>query len=441
MRVADRGRAAGLLAALAGCTARDGESSAPELVETPRRSCRATAAPSQVELQRPGAAATISGRNFIYAWRRRGDDVDVVIVSLDARGELSIVPVPVPYADSVAMGGDAGGLVIVWVPLRGTGTLLRVALAEDGALQPGTPVALPGVAWGWPGQLRVEGSRAVLRHTLATAEQTAGETVDLTIDLTAQQVVSTAKVVHGEADLCEAGGCTKIGMTRAADGGGPGRLRVRDVEVDVASKCPAFYVIAGRDEQIVVAPGDPWRAVRVAAGDVGEVKLDPGLAAAAGCGPMLYEFPSVDSPGLIDGTRARSLLRWDPRARVFGRREALPDSAYDMNVRAEHPDGVIEVGWSGWSGMAHDPAADPEGQRIYFKHWEFADGTVQLLRRTDGRWEAVDAATLPLANARGTFHDGYTPVVLRNGLHASVLLAPNGGSEPAWFMPYLTACG
>jgi len=106
VRVADRGRAAGLLAALAGCTARDGESSAPELVETPRRSCRATAAPSQVELQRPGAAATISGRNFIYAWRRRGDDVDVVIVSLDARGELSIVPVPVPYADSVAMGGD-----------------------------------------------------------------------------------------------------------------------------------------------------------------------------------------------------------------------------------------------------------------------------------------------------------------------------------------------
>lgn len=436
------------LLALAGCSTREpevGESAAPVAPEIgPRRGCRATAAAFKVQLSRPGPVATIDGRDFVYFWRRSGSEVEVVLASLDARGELVMTAVPVPYAPSVAIGADAGGLVLVWVELKEKGTLLRVALAEDGSLRPGAPVVMPAIAWGWPAKITSDGKQATLVHTLATEQQSAGATVQYTIDLASAQVVATTTPVSGEERVCDAGGCTTIAMTRASNGGGPGRLRVAGpggaVEVEVDSACPAHYVIEAEGERVIVAPGAPWRAITASSTRVEEVKIR-GLAGDASCGHTMYELPMPARPGLLDGTRERSLLRWDPVKRVFGRREALPDPGYDRTVRAGHVDGVIEVGWKGWSGMAHDPEHDPEGQRIYFEHWSFEGGTVKLLRPTEDRWDAVDAVTLPLADVHGTFHDGYTPVILRSGVHAAVLLAPGGGPEETWVVPYLRPCG
>lgn len=434
------------LLALAGCSAREpeaGESAAPVATELgPRHGCRATAAPFKVPLQRPGPVAAVGVRDFAYFWRRTGSDVEVVLASLGARGELVITPVPVPYAPTVAIGADPGGLVLVWTEPKEKARLLRVAVAEDGALQPGAPVVLPAIAWGWPAKLTSNGRQATLVHTLASEQQSAGATVQYTIDLASAQVVATTTPVPGEQQFCDAGGCTTIVMTRAADGGGPGRLRVAGpggaVEVEVDSTCPAHHVIEAEGERVIVAPGARWRAIAASSTRVEEVRVGPGLGQEA-CRPALYEFPMTARPGLLDGTRERWLLRWDPVKRVFGRREALPDPGYDA-VRAAYIDGVIEVGWKGWSGMAHDPEHDPEGQRIYFAHWSFEGGVVKLLRPTEDRWDAVDAVTLPLADVHGTFHDGYTPVILRNGVHAAVLLAPGGGADDAWAVPYLRPC-
>jgi hypothetical protein len=349
-------------------------------------------------------------------------------------------PVPVPYADPTAIGGDAGGLVIVSVPLKGTGTLLRVALAGDGTLRPGSPTPLPEVAWGWPGEITSDGARAVLVHSLATPEQTRGATVAYTIDLATRRVIASVQPPAGATVRCEADACTTItvdGATarvvrRAASG-------EQALSVAITSGCPTFYGIAAA-EPVFVAPGEPWRAVVAGASGVREATIDRSLAGDPGCGAALSEFPSRAHPGVIEGTRARALLRWDPRGGVFGGREALPDPGFDRTVRADHPDGVIEVGWTGWQGMTHSPT-DAQGRRRYYEVWSFDGGQVALLRREGGRWTAVDAAPLPVAHAEGEFGDGYMPAVLRHGLHAGVLLAVDGGGAEGWYQPYLRPCG
>lgn len=457
MRPGRTGGLAGLgLAALA-CTARGPEPEAtvppPTVTEPaatrepavaaapaiagPRRSCKASAPASQQALSRVGGAVTIDGRTFAPAWRGTGAAVETVIVALDADGGLVVTPVPVPYADPRAIGGDAGGLVIVTVPNKGTGRLLRVALGEDGQLRPGTSTRLPEVAWGWPQELFLMKGRAVLVHTLATKEQSLGTTVLHTIDVAAGRVLASETLLGRGLVRCDADGCTTVTIMGAeaqvARGG-------REATLAIGSTCPAVYAIAGANEQVFVVPGDPWRALRVAGTKIETVAIDEGLAPMPGCGTALYEFPSTARPGLIEGTRTRTLLRWDARRGVFGARERLPDPGFDRTALADHPDGVIEVGWTGWRGMTHSPT-DSRGMRRYYEAWSFDGGQVALLRHADGAWTAIDAAPLALAHAEGTFHDGYMPTILRHGLHAAVLLAPEGGGDPAWFQPFLRPCG
>jgi hypothetical protein len=447
------------LALFAACTGRGPEATAPaatdELrtvepaavvapeVEAPRASCLASAAAGQHPLVRVGTPVAIGERTFAYGWRQVGADVEVVIVSLAGDGAPVITPVPVPYADPTAIGADGRGLVIVSVALKGTGTLLRVTLGEDGVLRAGTPMPLPDVAWGWPAKITSDGARAVLVHTLATTEQTLGRTVIHTIELASGRVVASTWPPAGATMDCDTLACTTIALEKGSGRAGftwvgPGGRE--DRAVAVASACPAFYAIEAAG--LYVGPGDPWRAMQVTATapHLTEVAIDRSLAAVPGCGSTLYPFPSALWPGVIEGTRARSLLRWDTGLRTFGAREPLPDPGFDRTILADHTDGVIEVGWTGWHGMQHSPT-DAQGRRRYFEHWSFDGGRVALLRRERGQWAAVDAVPLALGAAEGTFHDGYFPVVLRHGLHAAVLLAPQGGGDPAWFQPYLRPCG
>jgi hypothetical protein len=71
--------------------------------------------------------------------------------------------------------------------------------------------------------------------------------------------------------------------------------------------------------------------------------------------------------------------------------------------------------------------------------WTFAGGLVRLLRRQGRGWVAVDPRPFPLREASGKGY-GYAPVILRNGLHAAVLLAPGSGTDLAWFQPYRAPC-
>jgi hypothetical protein len=415
----------------------------------PRRSCRSTRAPSRHPLVRPGSPVRINERTFALAWRQTGASVETVIVSLDARGGLVVTPIPTPFADPQAIGGDKGGLVIVSVATRGTGTLLRVALDADGALHPGTPTPLPEVVWGWPARILSDGSRATLEHTLSTPEQTLGGVVLHTIDLAARRVVATSMSPARAQWACTPGACTRVELTPTPKGPARARFVRRGLnggettrEITVNSGCPAFYAIEGTAGPVFVAPGDPWRAVWVANAPpfLREAALDPALAPVPGCGSVLYPFASDARPGVIDGYRGpRTLLRWDAARHVFGARETLPRLDFERSASAAHPDGVIEVGWHGGSGMQHSPT-DAKGHRIYFKHWYFRGGQVSLLRHEHGRWSAHDTAPLPLAEASGSTHDGYEAVVLRNGLHAAVLLAPQGGGDKAWLQPYLAPC-
>jgi hypothetical protein len=420
--------------------------------DPPRRSCPASVAPSEHPLARALHRAEIGERTFVVAWRRRGHDVDTVIVALDERGELVVAPLPVPFADSLAVGADAGGLVIVSVPLRGTGSLLRVALRPDGGLEAGAATPLPEVAWGWPATILSDGTRAFLRHDLATPEQTRGDTVLHTIDLQTRRVVATATVPPGATLHCDGGGCTTIALDRAAADRTPAHARLvhrtraggeERLEFDLAGACPGLYELDAAGERVVVGAGDPWRAVTIAPAPpfLREAAVDPALVPAPGCGPTLYPFASARHPGLVDGHQApRSLLRWDPARRTFGARDALPDMSHWQSERYLHEDGVIEVEWTAGSGMQHSPT-DARGVRRYYRHWYFESGQVALLRREHGRWTRLDPAPLPLAGASGTMQGGYHPTLLRHGLHAAVLLAPEGGPEDAWLQPYLAPCG
>lgn len=329
-----------LLAAPLACGGRAVESSRaapePELAPEPRRpdptpavaprlSCRSAAAPVTQPLARVQEPVQIGERGFAVAWRRVGAEVETVIVSLDARGELAVTPIPVPPSDPLAIGADAGGLVIVSVPLRGTGVLLRVALAADGLPRPGAPTPLPEVVWGWPATIDSDGARAQLRHAWATPDQTVGGETLYTIDLAVGRVVASS-------------------------------------------------------------PAPP------------------------------REDPAPQRPG-----------------------EPPVPQGHSRSLRATHPDGLIQVTWDGGSGMTHSPT-DERGQRRYYKHWYFNGGEVSLLRYERGQWVGLDPAPLALAAAEGMMDTGYHPVVLRNGLHAAILLAAQGGGEPAWFQPYLAPC-
>lgn len=425
------------------------EVAASPVVE-PMRSCPARAAAERHPLSNVTQAVQIGDRSFVRAWRRVGSEVETVIASLDERGALSVVPVPVPPADPLAIGADSGGLVIVSVPTRGTGTLLRVELGADGALRPGTPRALPEVVWGWPGQIESDGARAWLHHTTATAQQNIGESVIYTIDLAEGRVVATAKPGAGSEVTCRADACTTRTIVPSNDRG-PARAtfvrRARDgsettLAVDVRSTCPQFYEIDAADGPVWVASGEPWRAVRSAASApfLREAAIHSTLAPVPGCGWMLVPFPSTTHPGLISQDRVqRLLLPWDAAHETFGEGEVLPSIDFPRAVYGTHSDGVIEVTWSGGAGMMHSPT-DERGSRRYFKHWQFDGGRVTLLRRERGRWRAIDPAPLALAEAEGTFHDGYMPAILRRGAHAAVLLAPEGGSDEALFQPFRAPC-
>ncbi len=412
--------------------------------DPPRTSCRSKVAARTYTLSRATVTTEVAGRTFALAWRRTGADVETVLASLDAAGALVVTPVPVPYADPSALGGDPRGLVILSVAHRGHGTLLRVDLGEDGSLRPGKPAPLPAVAWGWPHRIESDGAIATVHHTRSTPDQTRGGETIYTIDLATRRVLTTTAAPTGTTH-CHAGACTTVDVLRVEDGPGRATLtRAGDparLELPIASTCPTLYPVPSGDDLVLVGPGDPWRAALVSTTPpfLREAAIDPSLPAMPGCGRALYAFPSAAHPGLLDGWRGpRTLLTYDPARRTFGAAEALPEQSYDRSIHAPHPDGVIEVAWNGGSGMMHSPS-DGEVRR-YFEHWYFNGGQVALLRREAGRWRLTDVAPLALREAEGTFHDGYSPLVLRHGLHAAVLLAPEGGGEEAWFQPYLAPC-
>ena len=283
-------------------------------------SCLATAPPEQRALSGVGPPVEIGERTFAYAWRWSPDsEVASVIVSLAADGSLIETPLDVPFADPKTFGVGPDELLMISVPMHGTGRLVRIAVGADGALVPGAAEPVPDVAWGWPSVLTSDGTRATLIHSLAAPDQTIASTVSLTIELASRKVIAT--------------------------------------------------------------------------------------------GPA----PSVE-PREIKQVVASS----------FGQSERHP-----------FRDGLIEVGWDGGHQLAHSPT-DREVRR-YFEHWQFTGGQVRLLRETGGRWTAIDPMPLPLHDANGTMHTGYTPVVLRHGAHAAVLLAPDG-HDLAWFQPYRMPC-
>ena len=283
-------------------------------------SCLARTPARDIALGTVGATVKIGERTFALAWRWiDAANVDSVIIGLDDRGELVETPVAVPYADPHVLGAGPDGLLVVSVPLHGTGTLLRIALQHDGTLVPGTAVPLPEVAWGWPLALVADGKTATLRHALASPDQTIDREVSISIDL------ASAKVTG-------------------------------------------------------VQPAPP-----------------------------------------------------EPESRA---ETGFPPAAYPQTVRHAYGDGVIEVAWDGGHGMAHSPT-DTETRR-YFEHWFFNAGQVRMLRDTGHGWTASDVVPLALHDATGTFDTGYQPVILRNGLHATILMA--AGHPPASLQPYRVPC-
>jgi hypothetical protein len=279
----------------------------------------------------------------------------------------------------------------------------------------------------------VQGSRALVQHTLATTQQGLGEEVLYTLDLAAGKVVATVKT--GGRSACTPDACTTLVMHE-----GVARLWRRTPggddatgEVTLTSGCPAVYSLG---EELLVLPGAPWRALAVAGKQMRAVDVVDTLVPIAGCGSLLTEFPSRRWPGLVS---EGSLLRWDAAGRSFGAAEGLPGSSHDRVEWFEHADGVIEIGWRGGSGMMHSPT-DAQGRRRYFKHWFFTGGEVRLLRREHGGVVASEVVPLALAGAEGTMHAGYSPTLLRNGPHAVVLIAAQGGGEDSWWQPYLGPC-
>ncbi|MCY1054649.1 hypothetical protein [Nannocystis sp. SCPEA4] len=411
----------------------------------PRASCRSSAPASHPPLSHPGPTIEIDGRSFALAWQGVGAEVQTVIVGLDERGALVTTPIPIAYADPVALGGDASGLVLVSVAQRGGGTLLQVDLGPDGALRPGTPRSLPDIALGWPGAIGVAGGQAIVEHSLASPDRSISTTALYTIDLATARVTRTSDAGGRKQVHCHAGACTIVDVA-ASTTDAPARASIvrgaEHRELELTSACPNFYPLIRDDALLLVAPGAPWRAVEVTAKApfLRELAIDPSLAGEAGCHSLLHVFPSATRPGLVaDEAGARTLLRWDPSSSSFGAPESLPAPSGPRSLRASHPDGVIEVGWTGGHGMIHTPT-DSQGRRRYYKQWHFDGGQIALLRHEAGGWTSVDPTPLALGPREGTFHDGYTPVVLRHGLHAGVLLAPDGGGDEAWFQPYLAPC-
>ena len=53
---------------------------------------------------------------------------------------------------------------------------------------------------------------------------------------------------------------------------------------------------------------------------------------------------------------------------------------------------------------------------------------------------ASETAPLVLANARGEFSHGYTPILLARGETVSVLLSSDGHRDQAYLQPFLEPC-
>lgn len=455
-----------LFASLVGCTSASRVSESPSTPEAtppaaataeaevtaptfapdpPRRACRSGAAVSSHALAHAGFPIEIGERTFVTVWRGRGAETEAAIASLDDAGALTVASIPAPVSDPQALGAGPDELLLVSVAHRGAGKLVRVRLGPDGALRPRAPKALPEVAWGWPAQVWADRSRLMLHHNLATEAQTLGGAVLYTLDLETGKVQEREALAAQASVRCAPGVCVFEEVLRRGDEAGPGRVRLTrrawggaaEVrEIELASTCPGFLELA---PGVLVGAGAPWRALWTgdAAPFLRDAAIDPSLAPEPVCGAYREVFPARRAPGLLD-TQRRDLLRWDAAAHTFGAREGLPPAPHLRGTRAWHPDGVVEVSWDGGHGLAHSPS-DREVRR-YFEHWYFEGGQVHLLRREASGWAIADPVPLALAGAEGTFHEGYEPVVLRNGLHAAVLLTPRGGGDEALLQPYLAPC-
>jgi hypothetical protein len=420
---------------------------APVEEASARTSCRSAGAASQVPIAVGHAVTRIGDRTFALATRSNGTGHTDVIASLGADGQLVTTTIP-PLPGPVALGGDPRGLVLVSVPLRGTGSLLRVALEPDGSLRAGAWTALPEIVWGWPGTIASDGERAILSHAMAAPDQTIGGHARYTIDLRIPRVVATEQNIAGD-ETCNASGCVRYAVERRTDA--PARVTFthraqggseEQLALELNSTCPTFYAFASGEDTVYAAPGDPWRAVRSSprAPYLREVAIDPTLPPVPGCGSTLYDFPSTARPGVMEGYRSpRRLLRYDAARGVFGASEELPPITEPRSARWAHTDGVIEVVWNGTEGMMHSPT-DSSGRRRYFRWWRFEGGQVSLLRFERGRWAALDTTPLALANAEGRFDDAPETVVLQNGPYASVLIGAPSYGEPGWLQPFLGPC-
>ena len=423
---------------LAGCGARG-----PEMAgvrepggEAARGSCRASAPARRLALQLGDHRVEVGGRSFVHGWWREGMNTQTVLIGVDAVGEPLIVPLPLPPGDPLAIGADAQGIVIVSVPRHGTGVMVRVVV--DGAVKVGAAMAVPEIGWGWPRAIAVKGSRALVSHTLATAQQGLGEEVIYTVDLEAGRVL--ASLHTGAQTQCAAGACTTLveheGTARVVRRTPDGEM---EMTVPLTSGCPMVYEVG---EGLLVLPGAPWRALEVVGEQLRTATVANTLAPVAKCEAQLEaqltEFPSRRWPGLVSH---ESLLRWEAEKRSFGAAEGLPRVGFGRVERFEHADGVIEIGWKGGSRWMHSEA-DAQGRSVYTKRWYYERGQVRLLRREGGGFVASDAVplALTLVGADRMTLGGYVPTLLRHGLHAVVLIAAQGEGAMSWWQPYLRPC-
>lgn len=363
---------------------------------TARRSCPSAAPAREVPLSRPGAAIDVAGRTFLYAWHRDGlEEPRVVLVSLDARGELAETPLEAGFAHPTVIGAAAEGLVSLWMPPGSTPRMQRVRASAAGvAAEPSVAVAMGA---GWPSAIASSASSVLVLHRPATPTGSAGPNELLVLD-------PSGRVVRDEpgtsvADMaCVADRCAVARLTSggfevalvAADGSEEGAVRA-----PVHRQCRELERLEVDGSVLWLVRADPSFAVALVRG-VGLVEVDTAaLPSESGCGETLYAFDHAPWPALSTGYRSdRAIYAWDPEGRRIVALGTLAADARERHTSRAFVDGAIEIAFDASSGMMHSPTEE-DGTRRYFEHHSFEGGDTGWIQPYLGPCDSSRASVGP----------------------------------------------
>lgn len=402
------------------------------------RSCPARTAPSTAELKNAKIAGDVDGITYATALHKEGEEYVPVLLWLSSDGTLAFLPIA---REAIQRSVQGRTLHLLGMPKDWKELFIEsIDVGRPDAPSRRVDQKIGGMTGGSLGSFASDDKRALIDGVFYRNGK--HEPVAYEVDRANGNARERKDIALQDSTYCDGTACVLVALDRGArrsvalwephDGSARESLEIGPFPGNVVYRVP---LSAGA--LLVARQDDGWSATRVSSTTPHLSALPPVKGPSGSCRgvPVL----SGSWAGVISCKESlRSFVRWDLTKGPSAVVESFPESLFASESFASHGSSVVRLAWEGGAGLRHGP--EYHGIREYHEHWTFAGGRVSLIDLREGAWVEGEATPLALANARGEFSHGYTPILLQRGSRVAVLLTTDGWRDPAHLQPIREPC-